>query len=530
MQSTPPGRAEAGGPEGGQGDVIAFFESGAAFGSNSWDVEQHVTHGARVFLHAQDAYKVKRAVQYSYMDFSTPELRRSALEREFEVNRPLASQLYLGLVPVTREADGSLKFGGEGKPVEWSLHMRRFDQSALLSAIARNGAIPPALCRDLADAVHACHEAAVTVHEADSAAQMRAISAEIAEVLQPLDMEIPKSAVRELCMGLDALERAGHELLQRRAAAGQVRRCHGDLHLNNIVVLDDKPVLFDALEFDERLATVDTLYDLAFLLMDLDHHNDRAAANRILNRYLWRTQRDLDLEGLALLPLFLALRAGVRAMVEAQRAGQAQGAVRETGYQSSARYLFRALSYARPAPPMLIAVGGLSGTGKSTLSASLAPTFGRSPGAIHLRSDLERKAMFNVAETERLPRSAYTPDVTGRIYDRLVAKTCICLEAGHAVVVDAVHASAGERNAIEDLARRLGVSFLGLWLEAPREEMMSRVDRRTGDASDATSQVVEMQLGYDLGEIGWCRVSSAGTVADTLIRVQHVLKQKKFIA
>jgi hypothetical protein len=530
MPAKPPDTARTASANGDQAEVIAFFESGTAFGDAPRDVDTHVTHGALVFLAGDDAYKIKKAVKFAYMDFSTRELRRRALEREFEINRPLAAQLYRGVVAVTREKDGSLRINGAGEPIEWALRLWRFEQNALLSAIARNGAIEPKLCRDLAEAIHACHEAAAVHAAADSAAQMRAIASEIVEVLQPLGERINSSDVRELGASLGRLERHGRPLLGRRAAAGLVRRCHGDLHLNNIVVVDGKPVLFDALEFDEELATIDTLYDLAFLLMDLDRHGDLAAANRVLNAYLWRTQRQLDLEGLALLPLFLASRAGVRAMVEAQRALQQEASGSDKGFRSSQAYLALGLSYARPIRSVLIAVGGLSGTGKSTLSAHLAPALGKAPGALHLRSDLERKAMFGVAEMERLPQEAYTPQVSQQVYDRLVAKAEACLAAGHAVVVDAVHASSAERAAIERLAGRLDVPFFGLWLEAPRAEMLSRVDARTGDASDATAQVVEKQLGYDLGEIGWRRLSSAGTPAETLKRAQDALRVEKLIA
>ncbi len=259
------------------------------------------------------------------------------------------------------------------------------------------------------------------------------------------------------------------------------------------------PVLFDAIEFDEELATIDTLYDLAFLLMDLDHRGQRRGANTVLNRYLWRTQNALDLDGLAVLPMFLALRAGIRAMVAAQRAAQEKDDKRDAGLAMSRGYLEAGLAHLELGPPRLVAIGGLSGTGKSTLAAALAPNIGRAPGAVHLRSDLERKALFKVAETERLSQSAYTSEVTNEVYRRLNAKAVQVLNAGYSVVTDAVYAKSSERAEVKSTARSCGVPFTGLWLEAPPATLHTRVETRTGDASDATTQVVSQQLSYDIG-------------------------------
>ena len=210
-------------------------------------------------------------------------------------------------------------------------------------------------------------------------------------------------------------------VLLKRGKAGFVRRAHGDLHLRNIVLIDGAPTLFDALEFSDEIASGDVLYDLAFLLMDLEQRGLRGSANRLFNRYLAPEPPDA-LAGLVALPLFLSLRAAIRAKVEAAGAERLEGEKRDQSRALARRYFIRAAQFLAYVPPRLVAVGGLSGVGKSALAGALAPEIGRAPGALWLRSDLERKAMFAVGETVRLPASAYSGEVTRQVYERLVEK------------------------------------------------------------------------------------------------------------
>jgi aminoglycoside phosphotransferase family enzyme len=231
------------------------------------------------------------------MDLSTLERRRAVCEREIEINRRLAPEIYLACVPIVRRPDGGLQLGGDGEPLEWAVRMRRFDQSALLSRIAEAGSLSADLARDLADTVEQSHRGAPPAPGGEAGAEgsakvrrlIASVSATLAGLAHTFAVEAP--AVFRARAGAQ-MERAA-AILDRRAAAGCIRRCHGDLHLNNIVLWQGRPVLFDALEFDEELATVDTLYDLAFLLMDLDRRGQREAANAVLNRYLWRSGTDL---------------------------------------------------------------------------------------------------------------------------------------------------------------------------------------------------------------------------------------------
>lgn len=474
------------------------------------------------FRGGDTALKIKRAVHFAYMDFSSLVKRRAALEREFEVNRANAPEIYVGVEPVTREADGSLKLGGDGEAIEWALRMRRFPQSALLSRRLADGRDVAGL-KDLADEVSRSHRDAPIARGAMAVASLEAVIAEITgELRGTADPQGGVGAFRDAALGLLS---AVQPVIEKRAAAGKVRRCHGDLHLDNIVIIDGRPRLFDALEFDEALATVDTLYDLGFLLMDLDAHGYRGQANAVLNRYLWKSQDTLDLEGLAAMPLFLALRGGVRAMVAGQRAAAADGPARERSRCDAEHYLALALHYLKPRGQGLVAVGGLSGTGKSTLAAGLAPLLGPSPGGVHLRSDLERKALHGVDELTRLPDEAYSADASRRVYDVMADKARLVLGARHAVVVDAVFSSPAEREAFERLADACGVPFVGIWLEADGATLLERVEARKGDASDATGSVVRRQSARGVGAIAWTVIDAGGTVAEVQSMAMAIVRR-----
>jgi aminoglycoside phosphotransferase family enzyme/predicted kinase len=503
--------------EAAQAEVVAFLSGWAGAG------HRFTTHGAHVFVAGTEAIKIKRAVRYPYLDFSTLELRRRACERELEVNRANAPQLYLGVAAITREADGRLAMGGNGAPVEWAVRMRAFDQADLLGARAAAGELDPAMARAVADAVFASHARAPVAQSVDSAGRLGAVADQLVAgfarhagiFAEPERQALERAARAQLVRA--------RPCLARRAAAGCVRRVHGDLHLDNIVLWQGQPVLFDAIEFDEALATVDLLHDLAFLLMDLERRGRRPSANLVLNRYLWRARSDLDLEGLAAMPLCLGLRAGVRALVAADKLRHAGGDA-DAGKRAEAQAcIAAALRFLHPAGPCVVAVGGPSGTGKSTLAATLAADIGPSPGAVHLRSDVERKAMLGVEETHRLGPEAYTPQAQARVYAELLRKARLVAMAGHGVVVDAVFARAHERETAEAMAAELGVPFQGLWLTAPREVLLARVGARAADASDATPDVVERQLAGDVGPMSWTEVDASGSAADTLAAARRAL-------
>lgn len=514
---------------GDQSAVFALLEDPATHGIAE-KVVRIDTHGAAVFLAGPFAYKVKRAVFFPFMDFSTLQKRHTACEAEVTISGAGAPGLYLGVVPIVRTARG-LALGGAGEAVEHAVKMRRFDTGLTLDKVAERGELSPDLVKALAAAVVTAHAAAPVRRGFDTASRLAAYLADDTQEFYARPELFPPEKVARLArLSEDAL--AGIvPLLNARSEAGFVRRCHGDMHLRNIVLLDGKPVLFDAIEFNDDIATCDVLYDLAFLIMDLWQRGLRDAANAILNRCLWASADD-EVDGLAALPFFLSLRAGIRAKVEAAGLGHLAGERKAEGETRVRAAFAQALAFldssrtetsappllndatmpeARPGRPCLWAVGGLSGSGKSTWAARMAPALGRAPGAVILRSDIERKRLSGVAETQKLPPEAYTPEATQQVYARLRTLAARVLATGHSVIVDAVHARPDERDAIAQVARVAGADFQGWWLEASEGELIRRVEARTGDASDADAAVVRRQLAYDLGDISWTRARAFST-------------------
>ena len=469
------------------------------------------THGAVVFLTRDRGYKLKRAVKFPYMDFSTAERRAAMCRGEIEINHPLAPEIYLGVAAVHRRPNGELALGEVGESVDhavdWLVVMRRFDEDGLFDRMADRGALTVDMMGALGQRLARYHDSLAPVSGFSGPQDyQRSVAADIRQLREQgdrLDPAVTEALATELPAALEPFL----DIVARRAGAGAVRRCHGDLHLRNIVLVDGQPVPFDAIEFSERIASIDVLYDLGFTLMDLCDRGLGALANRLLNEWLWRIAelpQATHEEALALLPHFLSRRAAVRAFVEASGAALS-GKVSET----ARTYQRLALDFLKRVPPRLVAIGGLSGSGKTTLAMKLAPEIGRAPGAIVVRSDVERKRAAGVVLEEHMPAGSYTSEASARIYDAFLARAERVLCAGHSVVLDAVFAHDGERTAAEALALKLGVPFEGIWLDVPKEVAQARVANRKADASDATPAVVERQFGYDLGTITWQRRDSS---------------------
>jgi len=480
------------------------FLKGETWGFPGQPVEHVETHAADVFLVGDRAFKIKKDVTLPYLDFSTPEKRRIALTSELEVNRLFTPSLYIRLDEVF------------GEPV---LVMRRFPANALLAWHLGHGGIDAELSGRLAAMVAASHARAPR-RDVKGSDVMTGLGAQLSQAfIDSPDIFRPADTL-EFHALYEAALRCDRQLLTDRGERGLVRRCHGDVHCGNIFLEDGDPRLFDAIEFSEKIATIDVLYDLAFLLMDLWSCGEVTSANIVLNRYLHLRRREEDLSGLSLLPLFLSTRAGVRALVTADLAHELalKNSMKE---RSQALDWFRAsIDYLKVSPPRLLCIGGLSGSGKTTAAAAVAPQFGAPPGAIHVRSDVERKVLAGVDETWRLPAERYTRQASFEVYAACLARAEKALAAGHSVVLDAVFASGEERHAAAELARRTRAQFAGVWLHSPADILAARVAARSGDASDATPDVVERQLAYDLGQMNWPQVDASGSPGNTLAQIK----------
>jgi hypothetical protein len=346
------------------GDVIEFLSRGEAYGRPGDTVTRIDTHASVVFLVGDRAYKLKRAIRFSYLDYSTVAKREAMCRAEYDLNRRTAPQLYLGVRAVTRGRDGVLRLDGAGAAVDWVLEMKQFPQEALFDRMAERHELTPPLMRDLADEIAAFHAKA----ERCDGGAIADTARESLDNLHRTGAALDQRKVAELA----ARTAAALARLAPMLATRPARRCHGDLHLRNIALIDGKPVLFDGIEFNDAFICIDPLYDLAFLLMDLDHRDLGALANIVFNRYLDRTG---DEAGLVLLPLYLSIRAGVRAHVSiAALARQGDAREQRALATAAARYLAAALVFLDPARPRLVAMGGFSGTGNRPSHRHWPPT------------------------------------------------------------------------------------------------------------------------------------------------------------
>ncbi len=458
---------------------------------------------SRVFLGETLAYKLKRHVSLGYVEFGTAERRLWALERELAFNARTCD-IYRRLRPITRAAGGGLEWEGPGEVVDYALEMRRFDDEAVLSKS------PERLDGDMAEAlgrtIAGVHREAPLKPQGGLTALAFTVGSN-AQLLRELAPELGAARVEELVARTEAEFERQSALLAHRSATGFARQCHGDLHLGNILVEDGRPVLFDCIEFNDLLSDLDVQYDLAFLLMDLEFRGRRGAAVRVLSAYLDEAARSFPPElwdGLAALPLMLSVRAGVRAHVLAHSADA----------ETARRYVDAAIAHLSPAPPRLVAVGGLSGSGKSTFARALAGRIAPSPGAVILRTDEIRKRLLGAPPTQRMDPAIYTPEAYARTYDALMGHAGAMLRAGRSVLLDATFIDPALRARAEAVARDCGVPFHGAWLEAPAEVLEARVAARTGDASDATVEVLRDQLRRVEGmDIGWRRVDATQPAA-----------------
>ena len=501
-----------------QSEVIAFLEAPSSHGG--LPVERVDTHASVVFLAGDRAWKLKRAVLYEFLDFSTADRRREMCEAEFRINRRMSPELYLRVVPVTREADGSIELGGTGSALDWVIEMVRFDQEALFDRLAERHALPLEWMPRLAETIAAAQAGAERVDDRGGVAGIRWVidgneegfGEAFASILDP-------TARADAIAGARRHVDRHHQLLESRRAAGFVRRCHGDAHLRNIVLLNDRPALFDAIEFNDAISCIDVLYDASFLVMDLWHRGLRHHANLVLNAYVSLTSPD----GLALLPLFLSCRAAVRAKTDSIEAVVQPEPAKRVALEEAARsYLDLAVELLRPKPPALIAIGGFSGSGKSTIAYRLAPQIGCTPGAMVLRSDEVRKRLFGVDPLERLGAEAYTPEASARVYAALIDTATAILTAGHSVIVDAVSARARDRRAIEAVAHKANVPFTGIWLDAPEPVRVTRVSLRTNDASDADARVAREQSATDVGDVEWHRLDGERPIDELVDRIARL--------
>ncbi len=486
-----------------QSQIICFLTEHAVL----WDdaagdgekVDIVETHGATVLLGPGKALKLKKPVLYDHMDFSIPEKRRFFCERELSFNKRGAPDLYDTLLTISRTEDGALNLRDEGVAVDYLVRMQRFAPEAQLDQLAENTGLSGKLLDQLADRIASYHQTADVIEDHS---EIPPFSSVIDQNFIQMDRFCPDlldlEEVQAFRESLHNTAKALSSQLEKRRIDGWIRRGHGDLHLQNICLLEDGPVLFDAIEYQDDFAIGDVLYDLAFLLMDLWERGFRQEAGRVLNRYLlkmdWMKTPEA-LQALALLPFFLAMRAGIRTHVAANRYFQSALPEEKRLFADRTRQLFKsAQSYLSPSAPRLVAIGGFSGSGKSTLAGLLASHIAPPPGAVRLRSDEVRRQLIGWDDYSPMPQNAYTPEMSEKTYRLIEQSALTLLQAGHSVIMDAVLDRPEDQAAIEQIARTAGISFQGIWLDVTKDVMVHRIESRKNDASDATVSVLEQQL------------------------------------
>jgi aminoglycoside phosphotransferase family enzyme/predicted kinase len=455
------------------------------------------THISYLLLTGGYVYKVKKPVDFGFLDFTTLEKRRHFCGEEVRLNRRLSPDVYLGVVEIRRDASGRCAVEGEGETVEYAVKMRELPQEAALSALLEAGKANEGMIERLAQLVAGFHLSAATDEEIAAYGRLEkvrfSIDENFAQTEGYIGRTIPGEGWRALKGYSDAFMEERSALFEERVSRAKIRDCHGDLHTQNVYFTDGQIYVLDGIEFNRRFRFLDTTADLAFLLMDLDFRGFPRYCNRLLNTYLQFTN---DYHLLGLLDFYRVYRAYVRGKIASFEYDmpELEPARRNEVRERAAAYFRLAMGYAvRPARPLLVATTGLIGSGKSYIARRLAERL----GAVVVRSDAVRKVLVGAAPTEsmRAPYGAgiYGADMTGRVYEEMLSEARFGLEAGWPVVLDATYGRASQRAAVVGFAQREGWPLLfvhcGCRDEVIRERLLERAARR--GVSDAGPELLD---------------------------------------
>ncbi len=480
-------------------DLVRSLLDPACYPHPAPKIEHIETHISDVFLTGQYAYKLKKPLNLGFLDFSTLEKRRFCCEEELRLNRRLAPELYLAVVPITGEP-AHLRVGGDGEPVEYAVRMGQFDQAGLLERVLERGELTNAHADEVADVLAGFHGVLPPASGDSPYGRPESITGPALqnfEQLRPLiESELDRTVLDRLREWTVAQHAKLVSVFAQRREDGFVRECHGDLHLGNIALIEGRVRIFDCIEFSPVLRWIDVINETAFLVMDLIQHRRPDLAFRFLNRYLEVTG---DYAGLRLLRYYMVYRALVRAKVALMRAAQQdveRAAIPALREKCSAN-LALAEQLIEGMRPALVILHGLSGSGKTSVSQIVL----ESVGAIRIRSDIERKRLHGFSAGARsgsaVGEGIYTESAGGATYGRLAELASCVLEGGFPVLVDATFLELGQRERFRSLAHTYQVPFAILHVEASELELRRRIARRArdgADASEATAAVLDQQL------------------------------------
>jgi uncharacterized protein len=470
------------------------------------------THVSYVLLTGEFVYKLKKPVNYGFLDFSTLEKREHFCHEELRLNQRGAAELYLGVLPVTQEGD-TFKLSGAGAVVEYVVKMCQFPQETLLSALFDRGELTEQHLKDLAKELARFHSEAPTSDYILS-------FGEVSQIRQAIDENYDQTvsyiggaqtqpqfdATREYTDRLFAEQKP---LFDSRIAHRWIRECHGDVHLRNICFWHDKILLFDCIEFNEPFRFVDVMFDIAYIIMDLDARNRPDLSNLFLNAYIEQTG---DWEGLQVLPLYLSRQSYVRAKVTSFLLGDPSipEAVKQEAMATAKRYYTLAWEYTQHKSGQLILMSGLSGSGKSTVAQTLA----RQMGAIQIRSDAVRKHLGGVALDEKGEAALYSPEMTQKTYDRLLQLGTTLASQGYTVILDATYNRQALRLPVIAQAQADQIPLQILHCDAPISVLRDRLQQRAEDISDATADLLDQQQLESFSEIEQPYLKTLDTTQD----------------
>ncbi|MDT8387131.1 MAG: AAA family ATPase [Thiogranum sp.] len=477
--------------------LVAALLDPAIYDHPTADIHSVETHGAWVILTGPFAYKLKKPVNFGFLDYSTLEKRRINCQEELRLNRRFAPQLYLDVIAITGSPARPRLGGGSGPVIEYAVRMRQFPEQGLLSSLAEAEQLNDELIEQIVDEVASFHQSTEVAPvesrfgEPDQVA--RWVIENFTHIRAVIDSPAELADLERLRDWVEAERQRLDAVLWERKQGGYIRECHGDLHLGNMTLVDGRVTLFDCIEFNPELRWIDVMSEAAFLLMDLDARQMHGYANHFLNGYLQRTG---DYRGLQVLRWYRVYRALVRAKVAALRAQQQNVEANDAARRDYAEHLRLAHRYTLTKSPVLLLMHGLSGSGKTTVARWLCAE----TGMIQLRSDIERKRLYGLAPLQRegagLKNGLYSASHTERTYARLLELAQEILDAGYSVVVDAAFLKHAQRDRFRRFAARQALPWLVLNCDAPDQALQKRIEARRRldrDASDATLDVLALQ-------------------------------------
>ena len=454
-------------------------------------IELIQTHISYVFLTGEFVYKLKKPANYGFLDFSTLEKRKHFCHEELRLNQRGAAELYLDVLPIAQDGE-TLVLNGIGEAVEYVVKMRQFPQETLLSAMYDRGELTNQHLIDLAQVLAAFHKDAPTndyILSFGAVAQIRqAIDENYDQTAGYIGVAQTQEQFDETKAYTDKLFAEQEAMFKSRVEHRFIRECHGDVHLRNICFWHNKILLFDCIEFNEPFRFVDTMFDIAYIIMDFDARNRADLANLFLNTYL---EQSGDWEGLQVLPLYLSRQSYVRAKVTSFLLSDPSipEAVKQESKETASRYYRLSWEYTQHKQGKIILMSGLSGSGKSTIASKLA----RESGAIQIRSDAVRKHLGGVALDAKGDDSLYSPEMNQKTYDRLLTLGVMLASQGWTIILDAKYDRQALRTPVIEQAQAAGIAIEILYCEASEDDLRDRVSQRQGDISDADLEVLAQQ-------------------------------------